>query len=104
MYIGETSNIRSRLHQHNSGRGSSYTNQQELRPWALFGYVYGFTDKKERLRFETWWKHCGNANRNAERRTPTGLLQLAHSLISQKNKYKTDTGKLRIQACGLMEV
>ena len=103
MYIGETDNIRRRLHHHNSGRGSVYTNQQELRPWALFGYVYGFSDRRERLRFEASWKHCGNANRNASRRTPPGLMQISHGLASQKNTYRIEGRKLRVQICGVME-
>jgi predicted GIY-YIG superfamily endonuclease len=55
-YIGETSNLKRRLNQHNSGNGSQSTNRPHLRPWALLGYVIGFESKQKRRNFEYQWK------------------------------------------------
>ena len=56
-YIGMTNNIKARLHQHNSGRGTSFTASFCLQPWALFAYIFGF-DSNRQLMFsiERKWK------------------------------------------------
>ena len=41
-YVGETSSIRRRLREHNTGHGSRFTQNPALRPWALLALVSGF--------------------------------------------------------------
>ena len=57
-YIGQTSSIRRRLCEHNSGYGSLSTSPIELRPYAVFALVCGF-DGNDRLRrrFESLWQY-----------------------------------------------
>ena len=59
-YIGQTSNLRRRLDQHNSGirkGGAAETDQIHLRPWAVYGFVCGFRREKQvRLQFEWQWQ------------------------------------------------
>ena len=53
-YIGETNNLSKRIKQHNSGfGGSKQTNNNNLRPWALFGFVSGFEGRRaDQRKFE----------------------------------------------------
>jgi predicted GIY-YIG superfamily endonuclease len=56
-YIGQTNNLSERLNQHNSGHGSNQTMADNLRPWALLGYVVGFdSNRRQQLAFEAQWK------------------------------------------------
>ena len=59
-YIGETSNLRRRLAQHNSGYGSSSTSDVQLRPWALMAFMTNFplNESRERRRYELSWKNA----------------------------------------------
>ena len=41
-YVGETACIKRRLQEHNSGHGSNFTNNPQLRPWMCFVLVYRF--------------------------------------------------------------
>ena len=41
-YVGETSSIRRRLREHDTGHGSRFTQNPALRPWALLALVSGF--------------------------------------------------------------
>ena len=56
-YVGRTSNLRRRINQHNSGHGSKHTHSEELRPFALVGYVSGFgSDRPACYAFEKEWQ------------------------------------------------
>ena len=56
IYIGETTCLRTRLRQHNSGNGSYSTAVESLRPY-VFAYVCGFDGNKTiRLHIEKHWK------------------------------------------------
>ena len=58
-YIGMTNNIQARLHQHNSGLGTSFTASVRLQPWALFAYIVGFDSNRQlMLSIERKWKVC----------------------------------------------
>jgi predicted GIY-YIG superfamily endonuclease len=66
-YVGETSCIRRRLQEHNSGHGAQFTNDPYLRPWALMVLICGFPDGADtvqnsaaRKAFERQW-HMQNA-------------------------------------------
>jgi predicted GIY-YIG superfamily endonuclease len=103
MYIGETDNIRKRLDQHNAGSGTRYTNIRRLQPWAMMGFVYGFTTRSERRSFEQRWKirTLGQSNR-ARAATADGMLSLGHTLASEMNANRHC--KLRIEQCGNVSV
>ena len=41
-YIGQTMDLQKRLNQHNSGFGTDFTNNINLRPWILYAFIVGF--------------------------------------------------------------
>ena len=105
MYIGETSNLRKRLDDHNSGRGSNFTNNQRLRPWALFGYVHGFTSEDNRRMFENDWKRRALLLRNRTNTfSPMGMLSIAQDKVAEKNRNRLIEDHLVVQRCGSYEV
>ncbi len=56
-YIGETYNLTARLRLHNTGYGAEQTRHENLRPWALVGFVCGFNGNKDDMRlFESHWR------------------------------------------------
>ena len=69
-YVGETSCIKRRLQQHNSGHGSNFTNNPQLRPWMCLVLVYRFpgsghdqANTDARKHFEHLW-HALNTEDN----------------------------------------
>ena len=67
-YVGETASIKRRLQQHNSGHGSNFTNNPQLRPWMCLVLVYRFPGSGHdeanidaRKHFEHLW-HALNAD------------------------------------------
>ena len=44
FYIGETRDLRRRLHEHNTGKGAAFTSNPDYQPWGLLCYVCGFDD------------------------------------------------------------
>lgn len=99
MYIGETHDIRKRLNEHNSTRGSEMTKIRALQPWAVFGYVYKFQNRHDRLRFESNWKcRWKNPNFNEWASHPQRLLDLGTMMASEINETRNE--KLRVQQCG----
>ena len=101
MYIGETKDIRKRLNDHNSGRGSAFTNNMRLRPWALFGYVSGFVRKNERQIFEQLWKRKAMLRRNIRNTlSPMGMMDVSRDIASLKNRNRSELQQLRVQLCG----
>ena len=58
IYIGQTQCLSQRLIQHNSGHGSSSTQDIRYRPWAIAGYICGLSHmlKIDRERLERNWK------------------------------------------------
>ncbi len=57
-YTGETENLRRRIHDHNTGYGSSGTSPVTLRPWAIGAFITGprLKDKRYRLYVEGLWR------------------------------------------------
>ena len=55
FYIGETTNLRRQLREHNSALSVSFTNAAERRPWAVMCFITGFIDIHERQQCETFW-------------------------------------------------
>ena len=51
-YVGETSNIKLRLREHNSGDGSFLTNKKHLRPWGVLCFATDFSDDESNNRIE----------------------------------------------------
>ena len=104
MYIGETMDVRKRLNEHNSGDGSKFTNNERLRPWALFGYVYGFGSRINRKNFEQTWKYRAHTDRSRNRTLrPDGLMQIALQLASERNRRRPDDQQLKVQQCGTIQ-
>ena len=48
-YIGQTMNLRKRLHRHNEGIGGLQTSDPALRPWALMACVCSFEGRRAEL-------------------------------------------------------
>jgi len=47
-YIGQTMDLTKRINQHNSGYGTDFTNQIDLRPWVIYAFISGF-ERRRRL-------------------------------------------------------
>jgi len=58
IYIGQTKCLSQRLMQHNSGHGSSGTEDIRLRPWGVAAYICGLSHmtKVDRMSLERRWK------------------------------------------------
>lgn len=104
MYIGETANIRKRLNDHNSGRGTGFTNNSRLRPWAVFGYIYGISSRQQRRLLEQAWKRNTFRHTNRTRSLDaSGVIGIAHELVTVKNRTRPKESRIKIQLCGSME-
>lgn len=56
-YIGTSDCIRTRIRQHNSGYGSSSTENHNLRPFAMMAYICGFSGNRDLMySIEQKWK------------------------------------------------
>ena len=103
MYIGQTKDIRKRLNDHNSGRGSKETNNERLSPWALFGYLYGFGTEDNRVNFEQRWKYLvRQATGRFDSLSASGVLDIGRELATSKNRYRSLQQQIRVQRCGYM--
>ena len=100
-YVGEISNLRRRLLEHNSGKGAFFTNQSHLRPWGVMCFATGFSDcpqsnRKERKHLEQKIHDNFFQNFNAFNRqgSPSEVLQIFLSCVSEHKS----------QVCGLRAV
>lgn len=50
-YIGQSMDLMKRLLQHNSGFGTEFTRQINLRPWIIYAFISGF-EKKDNLCYQ----------------------------------------------------
>ena len=108
IYIGSCLNIAARIHTHNHGFVSEKHKMAppEYRPWALLGFVCGFTKEHQNQTFERRWQF--EINRNLEHNQDMDIIQimsLGHHLTST---YTTPTnanfmGSLRFQECGKLQ-
>ncbi len=84
-YIGATTDVNRRIHQHNSGRKAGGAKLTSRRPnsWTRVCYVEGFTNKVDALRFEWRWKFLSRkVNGNPLERRQKGLdASLAWALV-----------------------
>ena len=104
LYIGESTNIGARLTEHNMCRGPPVTARQELIPFAMFAYVVGFRNKRERQRFEQLWKVTAQRRRTLARNN-NGLVEIGRDLVESENVTMREEGihsriPLRIIQCG----
>ena len=99
-YVGQTINLRKRLNQHNSfAGGTSSTNRQHLKPWALLAYVVGFESRDTCRAFEREWQ-CSIENEKISNINITAIdrIQLAERTISHEWAQYEET--LRLIVCG----
>ena len=83
-YIGQTLNIGRRLNEHNSGYGSSFTDQIVYRPWFLFAYVVGFNKNIDGMKyFELRWQQLRNNNIERGERDMKQLALCANVIIDE---------------------
>ena len=101
-YIGQTKNLLQRLHQHNSGAGTEYTNDVNLQPWAVLAYVHGFEDFSSsgetvppRVSFESDWNRGLNLNS-----TPNEVLNKGLNIVNEMNRNLTPDKQLIFVICG----
>ena len=80
-YIGETFDLRTRLRTHNSGYGTSFTD--EHRPWAVYAYISGFNrDKNYMKSVENAWQRHRNLSQSP---CPKALAKTAIPIIENAN-------------------
>ena len=83
-YIGQTLNLGRRLNEHNSGYGSTFTNQIRYRPWFLLAYVVGFDKQIIKMKhFEHRWQQTRNNLVNRGVKDPKRLALIADSVIDE---------------------
>ena len=102
-YIGETGNLLRRINEHNTGKGPEVTSSVILRPFAIHAYVIGFTERSERLRFESLWKLTARRQSHLASSTGDGLVEVGRRLVEQENTKQPTNPRLRIVQCGYME-
>ena len=84
IYIGETFDIITRLKQHNSDNGTTFTN--ENRPWALYSYIIGFNRNKYQMKsVENSWQHLQNIAVNNGIRNPKDRVRSGLPLVLNSN-------------------
>ena len=79
-YVGETSNIRRRLTQHNSGYGAHFTEDALCRPWCLYVLVVGFPGVGTS-------PENTQARRNLERQWHMAMAAIPHRLRDTNSIY-----------------
>lgn len=90
-----------RLIDHNSGNGSSVTNNEHYRPWALFGYMCGFPNSLKRRNLEQLWKRRAMNHTNLSlSQTPAGMMDIAQDLVAYKNRMLPHCQCIQIHLCG----
>ena len=94
-YIGQTKHIQTRLKQHNSGYGASYTAPLQYRPWFLLAYVCGFDNNLNlMLYFESRWKKTRSESISVGQRDPKVLAMTAQFIIDDLRKYSMNNLRL----------
>ena len=82
--VGETFDIITRLKQHNSGNGTTFT--IENRPWALNSYIIGFNRNKNQMKsVENSWQHLQNIAVNNGICNPKDLVRSGLPLVLNSN-------------------
>ena len=108
IYIGSCLNIAARIHTHNHGFVSEKHKMAppEYRPWALLGFVCGFTKEHQNQTFERRWQfEIRNKLRTDQATDIIQIRELGENLTSN---YATPTnanfmGSLRFQECGKLQ-
>ncbi|MEK9174704.1 MAG: GIY-YIG nuclease family protein [Patescibacteria group bacterium] len=70
LYFGRTSDLESRLKEHNSGKNFS---TKEGKPWS-YVYVEGYKSEKDAVSRELKLKNYGNARTYVKRRIKNSML------------------------------
>ena len=79
-YTGQTSiDPHSRLGQHNSANGSTYTKSR--RPWRLVATIAGFATKADAMAFERLWKRRSRGGLIAHLRTAWSMARDTDGLV-----------------------
>ena len=88
-YIGQTLDIRQRLLQHNSGSGSSFTNEIGNRPWAILGYIIGFDKNRAwMMSVEDSWQRLRQRAILIGERDPRSLVRTAIEIVEHSRDLK----------------
>jgi len=90
-YIGMTGDMGKRLNQHNSSHGgSNVTSRIHLKPWAILGYVKGFTSRDELRDFEQNWQKEVERIQQQRRRNldPLQRFELSTNLLARREHLK----------------
>ena len=94
VYVGEICNLRRRLKEHNSVLGASFTNVPERRPRAVFCFLAGFTDEKERRHCECFWNEMAQTFQSRRISPSTVDCNLIGLMVDQKER-SIENGYLR---------
>jgi len=108
IYIGSCLNIAARIHTHNHGFVSEKRKMAPpaYRPWALLGFVCGFTKENQNQIFERRWQF--EIRRNLEIDQAMDIIQIKELGETLTSNYATPTnvnfmGSLRFQECGKLQ-
>jgi len=99
-YIGETENMKKRLHQHNSGIGSIVTTPISLRPWHPIAFITGFdaNEVRERKEIEKLWHQRKNSSGKSSQNI-IDILEMGKSIVAQQNESFYLSSKLKFIQC-----
>ena len=91
-YVGETKNLKRRFYKHNTGYGSSTTNDIESRPWVIAGYICGLghLDKVGRQQIEAKWRQYNHAIVNQGRTDLMARLEQGRRVVKEENSSMTE--------------
>ena len=83
-YIGQTYNIKKRIHDHNAGFGTSFTD--EFRPWALYALIIGFDGVRTyMMSIENSWQYMCNIASRQGMTNPKDLVRSGLPLVEASN-------------------
>ena len=88
IYIGETFDIKTRLHTHNEGYGTQFT--EDHRPFCLYAYIIGFNRNKFEMKsMESNWKFACRREIVRGSRCPKQLVESILPYVNDsQGKYK----------------
>lgn len=87
-YIGQTKHIQTRLKQHNSGYGSTYTAALKYRPWFLISFICGFDNNLNQMLYvESRWKKVRSQSIQLGQRDPKVIAMRSQQIIDDISKH-----------------
>jgi predicted GIY-YIG superfamily endonuclease len=111
-YVGATLDVDRRLQQHNGQKGGGARATARVPGgWYRVCYIKGFSDKREALRFEWWWKRrsalfkkkCAKSQKESVNSQKKPLETQKDPVKSQKDPVKSKKDPVKSQKEGPLE-